>query len=210
LESPEIIEKIHETLKAKYGVDCIGSSAEIQSKVKKTNIERYGCESALANPKVREKGRKTCIERYGVEYAIQNKEFFRKQQKRYSYNGTTFHSSWELAYYIWLTDNNIEFEYQPDVTFEYFVGDKRYIYHPDFLVDGEIIEIKGNQFFKNKNVNEVLINPFDSTEDVKEQSKQECMRNNNVKIISETEIRPYIDYVKNKYGKDYLKSFSNK
>ena len=33
------------------------------------------------------------------------------------------------------------------------------------------------------------------------------MKNNNVKIISSTEIRPIILYVKNKYGKDFLNRF---
>ena len=39
-------------------------------------------------------------------------DFFIKGCKFYCYNNVMFDSSWELAYYIWLKDNNINFEYK--------------------------------------------------------------------------------------------------
>ena len=51
------------------------------------------------------------LAKYGYESAMQNPEIRKKAQARYSYNGISFDSSWELAYFIWLTDNGVDFEY---------------------------------------------------------------------------------------------------
>lgn len=41
----------------------------------------------------------------------------------------------------------------------------------------------------------------------KDYAKYECMIKNNVKIISDEEIKPILDYINEKYGKNYLKQF---
>ena len=52
----------------------------------------------------------------------------------------------ELAYYIWLKDNNIQFEYQPNKVFFYEFKGQTCRYEPDFFVDGEYVELKGRSF----------------------------------------------------------------
>lgn len=70
-----------------------------------------------------------------------------------------FDSSWEIAYYIWLKDNMIIFEYQPNISFKYIVNGQIHYYRPDFKVNDEIHEIKGEQFFNET----AMICPWDYT-----------------------------------------------
>lgn len=72
-------------------------------------------------------------------------------------------------------------------------------YYPDFKVDNKIVEIKGLQFFENKNPNGKFINPYDRNQDAKYEAKYKCMLENNVEIITDT--KQYTDYVLNKYGR---------
>ncbi len=55
--------------------------------------------------------------------------------KGYTYKGIHFDSSWELAYYIWLTDHNKQFIYHPKHYMDYMDEGINRVYQPDFLVD---------------------------------------------------------------------------
>lgn len=71
---------------------------------------------------------------------------------------------------------------------------------PDFEIDGKLIEVKGDHLFDEHN------NPiFDHKHPWKE--KYQCMLNNNVTIWRFKDIKPYIDYVTQTYGRDYLTQF---
>lgn len=120
-----------------------------------------------------------------------------------------FDSSWEVAYYIWLKDNNIKFEYHTKM-FEYKdENEKTHTYELDFVVDNngkqEYIEIKRPQFFNNKGE---LCNIFGKkqNEDLSK-AKFKCMKENNVKILSKHEIAPILDYINKHYGKQYIRNF---
>ena len=153
-------------------------------KIKETNIKRYGSNFASETNKIKEKILKTRYERYG-KYNL----FF-----KYYYNNQYFDSSWELAYYIWLTDNNINFIYHPNIRFKYEFNNTTYTYEPDFIVNGKIIELKGPYLMKL-----MLI------ENTKENEKYKCILKNNIKII--TDCTEYLNYIKQKYGKNYLKQY---
>ena len=58
------------------------------------------------------------------------------------HNGVYFDSSWELAYWLYCVDHNIPIE-RNEKGFEYYIDDKRHLYYPDFIVNGEYVEIKG-------------------------------------------------------------------
>lgn len=46
-----------------------------------------------------------------------------------------FDSAPEIAYYIWLTDHNIDFEYHPmNKNMKFLIDGKEYYYEPDFLI----------------------------------------------------------------------------
>ena len=100
---------------------------------------------------------------------------------KYKYDNIIFDSSWELAYYIWLKDHNINFEYHT-VKLEYYINNNRHLYFPDFKINNQLIEIKSNY----------ILEKYTSIE------KLQCMLDNSVNIITKTEIKPYLLYCKTK------------
>mgnify|MGYP003433901365 CR=1 FL=1 len=107
---------------------------ETIKQTKKTKKDRYGDE----NWNNREQAIETCLEKWGQTYP---------PHWSYSYNGIGFDSSWEVAYYIWLKDHNIEFEYHPSIKktkLYYYWKNKKYSYYVDFIVNGEYVELKIN------------------------------------------------------------------
>lgn len=104
------------------------------------------------------------------------------------YKGIHCDSSWELAYVLYCLDNNIKISRcRKRFTYEY--EGKMHLYTPDFIVnDSEIIEIKG---YKDKHWEE----------------KIKCCIENNITIIDKEDIKPYLKYAKNTYGKDFIKLY---
>lgn len=105
------------------------------------------------------------------------------------YKGYWCDSSWELAFTIYNLEHNIKFERNTQ-KFEYEFEDKKHNYYPDFIMeDGSYIEIKG---YENGLTNAKINNfPF------------------NIKIIYYKQIKSYLEYVENKYGKDFIKLYDN-
>lgn len=170
-----------------------GGTPESLEKVRKTKLERYG------NPNYQnfEKIRQTCIERYGVDNVWKVKEIHKKCKdtledktgKRCAnlgnyavyYNGLKFDSRSELLFYMWCKENGKEIEQTKDY-FTYYVNGIEHIYYPDFKVDDEIIEIKGEHLIDD----EGYLLDFSTKERLIE--KTECLRKNNVKIIKSKEV----------------------
>ena len=124
--------------------------------------------------------RQTCLEKYGVESFSQTNEFAKYHRKQIEYDSLTFDSSWEVTVYQYCKENNIPCEYQPNITFEYEYGGKEHYYHPDFLINGKIYEVKGDQFFDG----DKMINPYDRTQDGLYEAKHQCMIKNNIIILN--------------------------
>ena len=174
-------------------------------KRKNTNLEKYGAKSFTLTDEFIEKRKQTMIDKYGTDVTVYSHELMIKCKQKYTYNNIKFDSSWEIAYYIWLKDHNIDFEYQPDISFEYEYNNKIHRYYPDFLVEDEIQEIKGTHFFENCDPNNKMICPYNRDLDDFVEAKHQCMIKNNIKII--TDCTEYLNYIKNTYGNDYLKQF---
>lgn len=207
--SPIIKEKQVDTVRNKYGVDSFSQTEEFIEKFHKTSLEHYGCTHPAKSKEVRGKIIQTTLERYGYENCMQNlsirrKSLANKHHAKYTHNGIMFDSTWEISYYIWLTDNHIEFEYHPSINITYTYNGKPRIYQPDFIVNEELQEIKGNMFFSNKAASGTMVCPFDHSKDTQAEAKHRCMIENNVKILLYEDIKQYIDYVKKTYGKHYL------
>lgn len=210
-------EKGKQTKKEKYN-DANYNNIE---KIKQTNLNKYGKECILHIPQFEEKIRKIIRERYGVDYPTQNKDIIKKcintyrinehiykrinRKSCYFYNNTYFDSCPELAYYIWLIDNKIDFEYHPNTRFEYYFQGNLHYYYPDFRVNNDYHEIKGLHFFKEHNPLNEMYNPFDKNDNGKTEAKHQCMIRNNVKII--TDFKIFFEHVHNKYSKTYLSNF---
>lgn len=186
-----IKEKIKETNLSTIGVENPMQLKETVDKIKQTCKDKYGDENYRNCDKIKE----TRISKYGSYLSL---DAISKTHKKYIYNNVKFDSSWELAYYIWLKDNNIQFEYH-SVILEYTVNDKKHFYYPDFKVNNELVEIKGSYLLDE---NMILINPVTKE---KLYEKTQCLKDNNVKII--TDCSEYLNYIIEKYGKHYLKQF---
>ena len=169
-----------------------------------TKRRRYGT-STYNN---REKAEMTSLRKYGVRVPTQLKEIADKAHYKYTYNEIIFDSSYDLSYYIWLTDNNIPFEYRPNVQFKYEYDGKAHYYNPDFKVGDRLVELKGRQFFKNKSPDGPMVNPYNHKEDGLYEAKHQCMLANNVEII--VDCSEYEKYVAEHYGKNYIAGCRNK
>lgn len=109
--------------------------------------------------------------------------------KQGRYLGVWCDSSWELAWVIFNHEHNIKFR-RFQGFFEYEFNGKNHKYYPDFqLEDGTIVEIKGytsEQWkYKMKSVPPEL----------------------NFVVLYKKEIKPYLDYAINKYGKDFTRLY---
>lgn len=97
--------------------------------------------------------------------------------------------------------------------FEYEYGGKSHRYFPDFMVEGEFIELKGDHFFDESGK---MRNPFRDPrwtdqeyldECRKYETKHQCMLVNGVKILRESQYAKYIKYAEDKYGEGFLRKF---
>lgn len=112
---------------------------------------------------------------------------------QYLKDNIIFDSSWELAYYIYLTDYGIPFEYHPDIEFPYKVDEdstKFRKYHPDFKVHGKYIEIKSDYLAEHQ-----------------DKYKLDFLDRLGVDVLQEADIKPFLKYIDDKYGKYYMERF---
>ena len=91
--------------------------------------------------------------------------------------------------------------------FYYEFDRSKHAYEPDFLIEGHLVEVKGDHFFKE---NGTMQNPYDHSQDSLYEAKHQCMVENGVEIWRANEYSKYVNYIEAKYGKDYLKKFKNK
>lgn len=105
-------------------------------------------------------------------------------------DGIIFDSSWELAYYIYLRDFGIPFEYHPNIEIPYKIDEddtKFKIYHPDFKVYDKLVEIKGTHLAEGK-----------------DKYKLQFLDHLGVDVITGSDIKPFLKYVADTYGKGFL------
>ena len=204
MQNNEVMQKRIETCRKKYGVDWVLQNEEVKEKGIETSQKLYGCDYPMQSESFKEKSRATMQKNYNVNAPAQCPEIRRKQQLRCKYNGMNFDSIYEIAYYIWLSDHRIKFQYEPNVTFKYIYDDKEHFYMPDFKVEDQYIEIKGDHFFKKDGT---MQNPYDHSQDGLYEAKHQCMLANSVNILKVSEMKDILDYIYKTYGRNYLKQF---
>ena len=101
--------------------------------------------------------------------------------------------------YEFCKDNNISVEYSPKISYEYDYDGRTWTYHPDFIINGKVYEVKGDYFFRiNESTGqEVMFCPYREPEWTDEyyvwkcgqyEAKHQCMLRNNVPILREDDI----------------------
>ena len=194
--SKELAEKQRQTMTKLYNVDNASKMPENYEKIYGKEVQKRRTASI----------HKAFDKKYGCWMAAAP-EIVKKAKKKYKYQEISFDSSWELALYIYAIDNSEEIIREP-IKLEYGHDNKVFYYYPDFLYKGQLVEIKGTHLTGI----DAWVNPY--TKDIKAQEKTYqkylCAVNNGVKIMSYEDIKFALEYVKNTYGQDYLKSFKNR
>ena len=112
--------------------------------------------------------------------------------KKGTYKGFWCDSSYELAYVVYCLDHGVKIK-RNNKKFPYFFNNKKFNYIPDFIIEGyeyTYVEIKGYMDKKN----EAKINQFP----------------HKLKVFIDEEMNKFLDYVINKYGKDFIKMYEIK
>lgn len=104
------------------------------------------------------------------------------------YKGIYCDSTYELAYLIYCLDHNIDIK-RCEETFEYEYEGKIHTYHPDFVVNNELIEIK---------------NYYRELNDIKLQAVNKL-----IKILYYDDLCDIFEYVSNTYNKKYNRHYNN-
>lgn len=106
------------------------------------------------------------------------------------YKGHWCDSSWELAFIIYNLDHNIKFIRNTE-KFSYEFEGKKKNYIPDFIMeDRTYVEIKGYD----NGLTQAKISYFP----------------HKLELIVGKKIKPYLDYVVNKYGKDFINLYEKR
>lgn len=101
------------------------------------------------------------------------------------YSGIFCDSSWELAYILYAKDNDFSITKNTEFrTYEWKGKIRKYL--PDFIVNGRLVEIKGYK-------TEQWIAKYNSNQDVD--------------VLYEDKMKPILEYVTEKYGKNFIKLY---
>lgn len=128
-------------------------TSDFKHQVEKTSLEKYGIATPGQSTNARIKRKITCNKKFGADSYLESEHFnhhkykFKNGHSSYRYDELTFDSSWELAFYIYLKHKKIKFVYHPNIVFTYNENGIEKHYHPDFIVNDELIEIKGDMFY---------------------------------------------------------------
>ena len=198
----ECKQKIQSTCLKVYNQTHYNKSEDGKKKIISSVQKKYGVDNVSQIPEIREKCKQTCMKHFNVENYTQSYEYHKNKIHKYhseKYPGLTFDSTWEVKVYEFCKDNEIEVEYSPSISYEYEYDNRTWTYHPDFLINGKVYEVKGEQFFRiNESTNKEEMycpyrNPDWSDEHYswmcgKYEAKHQCMLKNEVIILREIEL----------------------
>ena len=202
---------------ASHPKKSLESRKKLSLKMKKIALERHLhlVEAAVAkydqNPNYckvcgkkldyKHRNRKTCTKKCYSEYLSQkqkeavvkaggnlNKQGTRGNAKYGTYQGYHCDSSWELAFVIYCLDHKLNIK-RNKKAFQYIYNGEKHNYYPDFILDKTYIEIK------NYNSNLVQAKAKYIPADI------------DYKILYRKDMKKYINYCENKYGKNFTEMY---
>nr|DAO10770.1 MAG TPA: Putative modification methylase [Caudoviricetes sp.] len=216
-EQAVINEKRRNTCLERYGV-VNGGSTDFAQQLKRAAYNKLTLEQVEER---KQKRLNTCLERYGISYPMRAEEFRKRSRAKlreywqnsvsfnfrniFQYDEVFFDSSYELYYYIWAIEMGKSIK-RNTTKFKYTVDGVDHCYVPDFVVDGEYVEIKGSQFINEEGD---WCNPFteDSLTQKVYKEKGRCASRNGVVVM--TDISEQQAYVDSKYTKDFVPLFKH-
>ena len=182
-KNPQHHKNLEKVFEDKYGYKSPFSNKEIRkkarenrdyNKMKQTVMDNYGVSAGFLTEIARKNRSKKLIDTYGTDKLMHIPEISKKAHKKYFKEGMWFDSKPEYKIYNFLKNHNIDFEYQPDVSFLYTFNGQTHTYHPDFIIEDEYYEYKGLHFFEDHNPNKRMICPFKRKDETEEEHKNKC------------------------------------
>jgi hypothetical protein len=178
-----------------------GCTGKVPHNKGKSYEEIYGERASDIKSKISEKskGRNSWLYRNEEQRKKQIESFKKNRMSGYIkgsgrgkkgwYQNIWCDSSWELAFVLYHLDNKIPIE-RNTKRYPYVYNSKTYNFLPDFIVNNEVIEIKGRW-----------------TDKEEEKIKQCPIK---ITIIDKQSIKKYLDYAIQKYGKKYIDLYNGK
>lgn len=225
-KTKKIAEKMQEIV-SKRAETCLKKYGEISYfKTQKHRDSISGDNNPGHTKEANEKRKKTLLKKYGVDNIFKRSDIIQSRFKEkhgcinpsqvnapgwpvksnYVYKNIHFDSSWELIYYIYMSDHNIKIEREP-VQLKYFYNSEEHFVRPDFRVNGELVEVKGDFMIDNngdwRNVWDKSLTPY-------YKAKQKCLEENGVQVVTSQEIKVCKDYVQEKYTSSFVSLFRTK
>ena len=163
-----------------------GLSKETDIRVKKlgeTISARYQSGELVYTP-LTEKGRKSLSEK-AKQRGLGGYVIGSGGGKRGWYKGIWCDSSWELAYLLYCIDHSMQIERCKEKRTYIWKGETKE-YTPDFVVEGNVVEIKGYKSPVWK-------------------AKLSC--NPDVEVLYKDDMEPILKYVKETYGNDFIRLY---
>lgn len=204
----EVKQKTVATCLLKYGVTNGGASAAAREKINNTMQKHYG-QHYFATDTFKEikeaikQSKGYFPDQFGSpehEQAMLNKYGrVRCCNTRYFYDNYYFDSFPELALYLYCQATGKSIIREPSkLTFIY--NNQKFNYVPDFLIEGQLVEIKGEQFLAEDGS---WYNPYKPELSALMEAKHQCAIANNVKILYAKDYQQYLDWFKESgYNKD--------
>lgn len=190
-------EKSRNTMKIRYGVPYAAQNKDVYAKVEATNMDRYGSKCVFGNDAVREKSRMSMKSHYGVENYSKTREYHLKRRHAYVSRfdpSVSLSSTWEILVYDYCRERGVVPVIAP-CSLQYRVGDDVRLYFPDFMINGHLVEVKGDQYINKEG--DGWINPYRpgkssrfTQEYIDEMYKEKgkCAARNGVIVLGRSEI----------------------
>lgn len=162
LQLDKFKDKQKATVQSKYGVDNVSQNEKIKNKRKATIQDRYGVDYASQSEEIKKKIKETSFKNFGVDHHL--KDYNRLQKhlmlsyKVYKYKDTnlTYQGSYEFHFLEQLDKRGLLSEVSNGSSFDYEFLGKKHVYHTDFVLRNEHIEIKSGWTYDGNGTNELL------------------------------------------------------
>lgn len=201
-------EQAVKTINDKYGVSNVSQIEGVQEKVKDTSMRLYGKthfnqtdEYKAMYPEIRRK----CAKKWILLWNDDGQHCrFRKGEEPNDIEGwqhnLEFDSGFEIDVFVFCKLNHdMDCDYQPKISFPYEYKGKHHTYHPDFIINGKVVEVKGDNFFRinKESGKEEMYCPWrrpEWSDDYYvwrcglEEAKHQCMLANEVKILRKKDV----------------------
>ena len=192
--------KVSETLKKLSGQKAAKNSIKKKNQIEAYNKSPAKCVICSADLCFEDRYRQSCQNCYSELLSRRRKEKIAQDgynlnvtvKSRYKYGwykGIPCDSSWELAYVLYCLDRGLNIIRNTTDYFIYNLNDEFHKFYPDFIVNGEYVEIKGR-------VDEVS------------KAKVSCIPADvPFKIIYKSGIQKYLRYAEKTYGANFMELY---